>query len=155
MVFVHARNGTVKTAESLKELALNEGDISLFSPEQNPELGSAEKQVNACYPISNYKLHEWLHCPFTPSVYCLNVGSSIQVARSRNKQLKELFQYGFSIHHAGMLRVDRNLVESLFSRGLIKVLVCTATLAWGINLPAHAVIIKVSFQIERCISPIQ
>jgi len=36
------------------------------------------------------------------------------------------------------------MVERLFSEGLIKVLVSTATLAWGVNLPAHAVIIKVS-----------
>lgn len=42
-----------------------------------------------------------------------------------------------------MLRSDRNMVEDLFAKGLIKVLVCTATLAWGVNLPAHAVIIKV------------
>ena len=62
---------------------------------------------------------------------------------SRNKQLRELFPDGFSIHHAGMLRRDRNLVQNLFSKGVIKVLVCTATLAWGVNLPAHAVIIKV------------
>ena len=62
---------------------------------------------------------------------------------SRNKQLRELFSDGFSIHHAGMLRRDRNLVQNLFSNGVIKVLVCTATLAWGVNLPAHAVIIKV------------
>ncbi|XP_011922281.1 PREDICTED: activating signal cointegrator 1 complex subunit 3 isoform X3 [Cercocebus atys] len=65
-----------------------------------------------------------------------------QVQRSRNKQVRELFPDGFSIHHAGMLRQDRNLVENLFSNGHIKVLVCTATLAWGVNLPAHAVIIK-------------
>ena len=63
--------------------------------------------------------------------------------KSRNKQVRELFPDGFSIHHAGMLRQDRNLVESLFFNGHIKVLVCTATLAWGVNLPAHAVIIKV------------
>jgi hypothetical protein len=41
-----------------------------------------------------------------------------------------------------MLRSDRNLVEKCFINGHIRVLVCTATLAWGVNLPAHAVIIK-------------
>jgi len=39
-------------------------------------------------------------------------------------------------------RNDRMLVESLFSAGHIKVLVSTSTLAWGVNLPAHTVIIK-------------
>lgn len=67
----------------------------------------------------------------------------IQIQRSRNKQMKEIFPEGFGIHHAGMLRSDRSLTESMFSKGHIKVLVCTATLAWGVNLPAHAVIIKV------------
>lgn len=41
-----------------------------------------------------------------------------------------------------MLRADRTLTEQLFECGLVKVLCCTATLAWGINLPAHTVIIK-------------
>lgn len=41
-----------------------------------------------------------------------------------------------------MLRQDRSLVEKAFLDGHIRVLVCTATLAWGVNLPAHAVIIK-------------
>ncbi|MEQ2257205.1 activating signal cointegrator 1 complex subunit, partial [Ilyodon furcidens] len=53
-----------------------------------------------------------------------------------------MFPEGFGIHHAGMLRSDRSLMESLFSKGHLKVLVCTATLAWGVNLPAHAVLIK-------------
>ena len=53
-----------------------------------------------------------------------------------------MFDYGFSIHNAGLLRKDRNLVEKLFLDGHIKVLVSTATLAWGVNLPAYAVIIK-------------
>lgn len=65
-----------------------------------------------------------------------------QVGKSRNADLREHFNYGFGIHHAGMLRPDRSLTENMFSDGVIKVLVCTATLAWGINLPAHTVVIK-------------
>ena len=67
----------------------------------------------------------------------------LQMSHSRNKQLRELFPSGFAIHHAGMLRQDRNLVERFFANGLVHVIVCTATLAWGVNLPAHAVVIKV------------
>eukprot|EP00854_Cymbomonas_tetramitiformis_P003845 gene3845-4801_t len=60
----------------------------------------------------------------------------------KNADLKDLLPYGFAIHHAGMTRADRTLVEDLFSDGHIQVLVSTATLAWGVNLPAHTVIIK-------------
>jgi pre-mRNA-splicing helicase BRR2 len=60
----------------------------------------------------------------------------------QDRDLKDLLPYGFGIHHAGMSRADRTSVEELFAEGSVKVLVCTATLAWGVNLPAHAVIIK-------------
>lgn len=65
-----------------------------------------------------------------------------QLQRSRNKELKELLDAGFACHHAGMLRSDRNLVEKMFMNGAVNVLVCTATLAWGVNLPAQTVVIK-------------
>ncbi|EDQ89655.1 uncharacterized protein MONBRDRAFT_36978 [Monosiga brevicollis MX1] len=61
---------------------------------------------------------------------------------TKNKDLKDLLPYGFACHHAGMNRKDRTLVEDLFADGHIQVLVSTATLAWGVNLPAHTVIIK-------------
>lgn len=59
-----------------------------------------------------------------------------------DRDLKDLMPYGFGIHHAGMSRADRGSVEDLFADGMLQVLVCTATLAWGVNLPAHTVIIK-------------
>ncbi len=46
MVFVHARNATVKTATALRDLASSSGDLPLFLPEQSAQLGFAEKQVH-------------------------------------------------------------------------------------------------------------
>jgi antiviral helicase SLH1 len=43
------------------------------------------------------------------------------ISQSRNKEMKELFESGFGIHHAGMLRSDRNLMEKLFLNRVIKV----------------------------------
>ncbi|GFU32706.1 activating signal cointegrator 1 complex subunit 3 [Nephila pilipes] len=109
MVFVHARNSTVRTALILKDIAQKNNELYLFiESENNTKFGVAKNNV----------------------------------LKSRNKQLKELFENGIAIHHAGMLRSDRNMVEKYFRDGLIKVLVCTSTLAWGVNLPARAVIIK-------------
>lgn len=59
-----------------------------------------------------------------------------------NKDLKDLMPYGIGIHHAGMMLADRSSVEDLFADGMLQILVCTATLAWGVNLPAHTVLIK-------------
>ena len=61
---------------------------------------------------------------------------------TRGRELRELVPNGFGTHHAGMPRSDRNRIETLFAQGHINVLCCTATLAWGVNLPAAAVIIK-------------
>ncbi|CAH0730140.1 unnamed protein product, partial [Brenthis ino] len=73
--------------------------------------------------------------------------ASVEVLRTeaeqvKNPELRELLPYGFAIHHAGMSRVDRTLVEDLFADRHIQVLVSTATLAWGVNLPAHTVVVK-------------
>eukprot|EP01107_Rhizomastix_libera_P003769 TRINITY_DN1648_c0_g2_i1.p2 TRINITY_DN1648_c0_g2~~TRINITY_DN1648_c0_g2_i1.p2 ORF type:complete len:2183 (-),score=603.76 TRINITY_DN1648_c0_g2_i1:51-6599(-) len=67
---------------------------------------------------------------------------SQEVREIKNAELREVLPYGFAIHHAGLAREDRTRVEELFSDGHIQVLVSTATLAWGVNLPAHTVIIR-------------
>jgi pre-mRNA-splicing helicase BRR2 len=50
---------------------------------------------------------------------------------AKNPDLKDVLPYGFAIHHAGMAREDRELVEDLFADRHIGVLCSTATLAWG------------------------
>lgn len=65
-----------------------------------------------------------------------------ELKNTKGRELRELVPKGFGTHHAGMPRSDRNRVEQLFAEGHINILCCTATLAWGVNLPAAAVIIK-------------
>ncbi|MFI2102397.1 DEAD/DEAH box helicase [Isoptericola sp. NPDC019693] len=49
---------------------------------------------------------------------------------------------GIAAHHAGMLPVFKETVEELFSRGLVKVVFATETLALGINMPARSVVLE-------------
>jgi len=44
-----------------------------------------------------------------------------EISNSRNKEMKQLFDDGFGIHHAGMLRADRNMMEKMFNAKAIKV----------------------------------
>jgi activating signal cointegrator complex subunit 3 len=64
------------------------------------------------------------------------------VDQTKDPHLKHCLQFGIGMHHAGLEPNDRKIAEDLFSRCKILVLVCTSTLAWGVNLPAHLVVIK-------------
>jgi len=65
------------------------------------------------------------------------------VAQSLNdKALQHTITFGIGLHHAGLTSRDRETVERLYLDGHIQVLIATATLAWGVNLPAHLVIVK-------------
>jgi antiviral helicase SLH1 len=79
---------------------------------------------------------------FDPTGHRLYDMAVRDMKQSKGRELRELLTKGMGTHHAGMPRSDRNLVERLFVEGVIRVLCCTATLAWGVNLPAAAVVIK-------------
>ncbi|KAK3318437.1 Sec63 Brl domain-containing protein [Apodospora peruviana] len=79
---------------------------------------------------------------FDPSDHDKFEAAMKDVKSTKAREIRELIPKGLGIHHAGMARSDRNLMERLFAEGVIKVLCCTATLAWGVNLPAAAVVIK-------------
>jgi superfamily II RNA helicase len=55
------------------------------------------------------------------------------------KLVRQVLPYGIGFHHAGLLPIIKELVEDLFSKGLIKVLYTTETFAVGINMPAKTV----------------
>jgi ATP-dependent RNA helicase HelY len=54
----------------------------------------------------------------------------------------EALQRGVAAHHAGMLPTFKEVVEELFTRGLVKAVFATETLALGINMPARTVVLE-------------
>ena len=109
-------------------------------------------------------------------VFCITRKSAVKTAkllanvwaseRSRNRcwegptqrlnvqdcELKTTLSSGVAFHHAGLDGSDRHIVEQGFLDGQVNVICCTSTLALGVNLPCHMVIIKntVSYQ-DDCI----
>ena len=54
----------------------------------------------------------------------------------------EALQRGLAAHHAGMLPTFKEVVEELFTLGLVKAVFATETLALGINMPARSVVLE-------------
>ncbi|XP_042500241.1 DExH-box ATP-dependent RNA helicase DExH17 isoform X2 [Macadamia integrifolia] len=59
-----------------------------------------------------------------------------------DKQMQSCILYGVGYHNGGLCLKDRNLIEGLFLKSDLQILCTTNTLAHGINLPAHTVVIK-------------
>jgi superfamily II RNA helicase len=55
-------------------------------------------------------------------------------------QIIRLLERGVAFHHSGMLPLLKEIVELLFTRGFVKILFCTESLAVGLNMPARSVV---------------
>lgn len=62
--------------------------------------------------------------------------------RASNAKLKACLPCAIAFHHAGLSSEDKALVEAAFRERLIRILVSTSTLAWGVNLPARVVVVR-------------
>ncbi|XP_069775689.1 superkiller complex protein 2 isoform X2 [Narcine bancroftii] len=56
------------------------------------------------------------------------------------RQMVGLLKRGIGVHHSGILPILKEVIEMLFSRGLVKVLFATETFAMGVNMPARTVV---------------
>ena len=55
-------------------------------------------------------------------------------------EIMSMARNGVAYHHAGMLPVHKEIVERMFTEGLLKLLFTTETFAIGINMPARSVV---------------
>ena len=112
IIFVHSRRETVKTAEYLINAAKAHYELQKFKT-------NIPAQANEVFEED------------------IKMGNIVD-----KNTLLYLYQNGIGVHHAGMTVKDKKTVEDYFNNKFINVIVSTATLAWGVNLPAHCVIIK-------------
>ena len=84
-------------------------------------------------------------------------GSTSSTWPGGRPEAQAMLHRGVGVHHAGLLPKYRRVVEDLFQRKLLSVVVCTETLAAGINLPARSVVlsslVKGPFGKEKLIDP--
>jgi len=123
------------TYEKVKEMLMQNHQVMVFVHSRKDTMKTAKMLYQMAVDNDQASLLEnSMHPRYQSAVR--------DMERSKARELRDLFKKGFGIHHAGMLRSDRNLIERTFASGAIKVLCCTATLAWGVNLPATAVVIR-------------
>lgn len=74
---------------------------------------------------------------------------ALETPTSQCKSLSELVEAGAAFHHAGLTQKQRTIVEDLFRDRKLKAIASTPTLAAGINMPAHTVIIPSLYRYGR------
>ncbi|CAK7231337.1 ATP-dependent DNA helicase MER3 [Sporothrix eucalyptigena] len=88
---------------------------------------------SAAAALSEY----WNMCPPTQKPW---QGPTVAIRSST--RLQPMIASGVAFHHGGLERQDRASIEEAFLRGHLSIVCCTSTLAVGVNLPCHTVILK-------------
>ncbi len=112
IVFIFSRAGCDEAVGQLLE-----ADLVLTTAAEQRQIEEVAQQAMLAIPIADHGvlgLAKW------------------QAALSR----------GIASHHAGLLPILKETVETLFSAGLLKVVYATETLALGINMPARTVVLE-------------
>jgi antiviral helicase SLH1 len=94
---------------------------------------TAKDLINFCGMEDNPR--RFLHFPSEEDL-------QLTLSAVKDSALREALSFGIGLHHAGLVESDRSLTEQLFASNKIQILVATSTLAWGVNLPAHLVVVK-------------
>jgi len=100
---------------------------------------NCEKYAELCKSINLLTVEEQVNIEHVFDYQMRNYKKDYEKLNQYNI-MKLLICKGIAFHHAGVISVLREVVEIIYSMGLIKILICTETCAVGINMPAKTVI---------------
>ncbi|EGR28913.1 hypothetical protein IMG5_167070 [Ichthyophthirius multifiliis] len=125
VVFVFSKNKILELSEGL-------GNITFCTIEEQVKI----KQKNIMFIQQNIK-KRFIEKTFNQAAMKINF-RDIRVPQIQ--KTKDLLTRGIAVHHGDVIPFIKEIVEILFSKGLIKVLFATETFAMGINMPTKTVI---------------
>jgi len=70
------------------------------------------------------------------------IKSVLEIPTKQCRKLAECVKNGVAFHHAGLLYKQKKMIEDNFKQGLLRCIIATPTLAYGVNLPAFRVIVR-------------
>lgn len=126
--------------------------IMIFCCTRNSAIATAKNLANI-WASSNSSCRLWM--PPTKQIgvldWVLKGELQLEVAKAW-LMITATISSGVAFHHAGLAPGDRHAVERGFLEGQISLICCTSTLAVGVNLPCHLVIVKntVAWQDNAC-----
>jgi antiviral helicase SKI2 len=123
----------VTVVQFLKKKDLLPCIIFAFSKKKCEEFSAALTNIDLTTNTEKSKIHTFI----SRSLTCL-LGTDKQLPQVL--RLTELLSRGIGVHHSGLLPILKEIVEILFTKGLVKVLFATETFAMGVNAPARSVV---------------
>ena len=76
------------------------------------------------------------------SIVAEKIEKSLMNPTEQCKKIASIVRKGIAFHHAGLVQKQKELIEESFKNKEIKIICCTPTLAFGMNLPAFRSIIR-------------
>lgn len=102
--------------------------VFCFNRDECWEVAERLKGVSLIEPAARTQIEQYL--------------GHFDLTQGAGPKLKQMLIRGVAVHHAGILPKYKEIVEELFLRKLVPFVICTETLAAGINLPARSVVLS-------------
>ena len=71
-----------------------------------------------------------------------DIKSVLEIPTKQCRKLADCVKNGVAFHHAGLLYKQKKIIEDNFRQGLLRCIIATPTLAYGVDLPVFRVIIR-------------
>lgn len=127
----------ISVATALK--AAQSGTVALFAPHKRGNSGVEGLVEEAIYQVSN-RLNNFL-LNNSPENYLENISAYFSIVFGSDYLLTVSAKLGILFHHADFPQGIREIVEDALRTGNIRFVICTNTLAEGVNLPIKTIVL--------------